>query len=95
MMSTAYRLVGYDKNTERLAVGFDVPRHSVAMAKCIAGITLDDEDLGDWELDPGQAQAIGQLISAIIDTKFCDFFLEPNAALGEDAGAVGQSATSV
>lgn len=93
-MSVAYRLVGYDKNTERLVVSFDVPRQSVAQAKCIAGITLDDGELGDWELDPRQAQEMGQLLAAPVDTNSCDFFFEPSALLGEDIGVPGHSATS-
>ena len=42
-MYVVYRLIGYDKKTERLTVRFDVPGRLIFEAKQIAGIKEDDD----------------------------------------------------
>ncbi len=77
-MPVAYRLVGYDKRTEMMAVRIDLPQHATAKAKEIAGIHVDDDSqVGDWELAPAQALGIAQLVRASMEALDYDFFLEP------------------
>ncbi len=81
-----YKLTGYDKRTEKLAVAFEVPRGDAARAKRIAGIAIeDDTQVGDWELTSGQSHAIARLIRAEFDADRYDCFLEPYAL--QDAAA--------
>ena len=79
-MSTAFRLVGYDKASEHITVQHEIPdRHSGA-AKNIAGIgSVDDADLEDCELGVSQADFMGRLIHKSVDTRRFDYFLEPYA----------------
>lgn len=81
-----YRLVGYDKRTETLAVAFDVPRSDVAQAKAIVGLNSDhDAQLGDLELPTAQSHEIARLIRAPLDTERHDYFLEPYVLQDEAA----------
>lgn len=77
-MSVVYALVGYDRNTERMAFRVELPATDVAAAKQIAGITEeDDTQVGDWELAARQAQGIADLVKSPVDCDALDFFLEP------------------
>jgi hypothetical protein len=77
-MSTAFRLVGYDKTSERMAVQHEIPYQHSAAAKDVAGLgSVADADLGNCELDPSQADFIGMLIHDSVDTYSFDYFLEP------------------
>ncbi|HEY1931787.1 MAG TPA: hypothetical protein VGG99_07245 [Acetobacteraceae bacterium] len=79
-----YKVVGYDRQTEKLAVTFDVPWTQIAQAQSIAGIeTRDDMQAGDWELTPQQSLEIAHLIRAPLDLARYDFFLEPYVLDGE------------
>jgi len=83
-MRVVYKLVGYDKRSENLAVTFEVPRSDVARAKSIAGIAIeDDTQVGDWELTSKQSNEIARLIEAKLDADRYDCFLEPFALLDE------------
>ena len=78
-MPVVYRLVGYDKRTEKMAVRIDLPQHATAKAKEIAaGIHVADRcRVGDREVAPAQALGIAQLVRASIEAFDYDFFLEP------------------
>jgi hypothetical protein len=79
-MRIVYKLVGYDKQSEKLVVAFEVPRSDLARAKRIAGITIeDDTQVGDWELTAKQSNEIARLIQAKLDADRYDCFLEPYA----------------
>ena len=79
-MEIRYALVGYNKKTERLVSRFFVPDKAVTAAKEIAQIPASAENqLGDWELDPKQAEDIAELIPAEVDFQSQDYFLEPYA----------------
>lgn len=76
-----YELVGFDRNTERMAERHLVPPSLVCAVKEIAGIAdKSDYELGDWELTNGQVREITGLIAATPDLQRCDFFLTPSAA---------------
>ena len=77
-MRAVYRLVGYEKRTERLEVRVDIPRDKVAEALVIAGVpALDGIEIGDWELTAEQAKEIGPVINFRPDLRHYDYFLEP------------------
>ena len=77
-MRAIYRLVGYDKRTERLEVRVDIPRDKVGQAMTIPGVPGGDIiEIGDWELMPEQANDIGRIISFTPDLRHYDYFLEP------------------
>jgi hypothetical protein len=77
-MRAVYRLVGYDKRTERLEVRVDIPLDKVAEAMAIAGVPSGESmEIGDWELTPEQAKEIGRLIIFKPDLRHYDYFLEP------------------
>ncbi len=95
-MTVTYKLVGYDKRTERMAVRLDIPDSARSKAKKLAGLAIsNDLEVGDWELSAPQAAAIARLIGHSIDSSSCDFFLEPyvldgHAAESEAGTLVGQ-----
>jgi hypothetical protein len=77
-MDAIYRLVGFDRDTERLAVKYEIPAKYVPLAKKIAGI--DERPLiGDWPLSPEQVRHIAEVIGERIDPDAYDFSLEPYA----------------
>lgn len=76
-MSIRYALVGYDKTTERQVFREYVAKEAVPLAKKIAHIIPEDDDMGDWPLDPTQAQDIAGLLHREISPATEDYFLEP------------------
>lgn len=80
-----YDLVGYDRETERLAEQHPVPSSLVNVVKQIAGVgDKSDYQLGAWELTEEQVKEIAQVITVEPDLRRCDFFLEPSA--GDNPG---------
>jgi hypothetical protein len=78
-MSLRYRLVGYDRVTDRMLVHFDIPNDDVWTVKQIARVSPLDDGLGAYPLDNPQARDIAGLLRQAIDTERCEFFLEPFA----------------
>jgi hypothetical protein len=76
-MALVYKLVGYDRKTERQLVRFDIPTKHAAFAKKVVGINPHRDVIGDQPLTERQAQDIGGVIGCPIDTVHLDFFLEP------------------
>ena len=77
-MQAVYRLVGYDKKTERLEIRVDIPQVKVNEALAVASIKLNqDIEVGDWELTPEQAKYIGDIIGFKPNLRNYDYFLEP------------------
>ncbi|HTT78475.1 MAG TPA: hypothetical protein VMF86_02245 [Stellaceae bacterium] len=76
-MAFIYKLVGFDRKTERLAAAYDIPSALVESAREIAGIASRPEIVGDWPLTPRQAAAIADMIDQRIDLGCQDFALEP------------------
>jgi hypothetical protein len=76
-MELIYKLVGFDRATEALAVTREIPRDKVPQAKRIAGIADRPGIIADWPLSRDQAQAITDLIGAKIDVDHLDWALEP------------------
>ncbi len=68
-MALIYKLVGFDRVTEALAVTHDIPRNKVSQAKRIAGIADRRGIIADWPLSLDQPRAITDLIGAKIDRR--------------------------
>ena len=73
-----YRLVGYDRKTERQAHSYDIPANRSSYAQGVARIPPDDPNaVGDIELSGSQARDIAGVIGVAIDVQSTDYFLEP------------------
>jgi hypothetical protein len=76
-MTVVYRLVGYDRKTERQTVRIDIPAKHVPFAKKVAHLDPYREVVADYPLDVAQARDIAGVIGKTIDTAHNDYFLEP------------------
>ena len=77
-MDAIYRLVGFDRDTERLAVKYEIPAKYVLLAKKIAGID-EKPIIGDWPLSAEQVRHIAEVMGQDIDPDAFDYSLEPYA----------------
>jgi hypothetical protein len=75
-----YRLTGFDRKTERLALEFEIPPAKVRHAKKIAGIERNPAIFADWPLSRDQARALADFIGVEIDPDRYDWALEPYPA---------------
>ncbi len=76
-MALMHEVIGYDRQTLRLAVSYDVPERKIALVKKIAGIGSSDDGLGSYPLGPGQIPEVAKALKTEIEQDRCDFFLEP------------------
>ena len=76
-MALMYEVTGYDRQTGRLAVSYDVPEQKIALVKKIAGIGSSDHVLGSYLLGATQIPQIAKALRTEIEQGRCDFFLEP------------------
>lgn len=74
---TTYKLVGYDRETEFIAIEHAIPPALAERAKAAAGIWARPEVVGDWPLSKEQAGTIDTMIGARDDVSRYDWFLEP------------------
>jgi hypothetical protein len=76
-MELMYEVTGYDRQTGRLAVSYDVPQRKIALVKQIAGIPSSDDGLGSHPFELDQIPKIAKALKTEIEQGRCDFFLEP------------------
>lgn len=79
-MAVVYRLVGYDRKTERQSVKFDIPPEHVAFAKKVARLDPSRDLIADHPLTDAQARDIAGAIGQGLDIARHEFFLEPYVA---------------
>jgi hypothetical protein len=80
-MSVSYQITGYDKRTEQLVRGFDVPEDRVAEVMQVARVSeAMAADFGSVPLDSSTVAQIGRHLRLNIYPEFCDWFLEPFAS---------------
>lgn len=78
-MRLAYRLVGYDKRTEKVAFEIDIPSGKSGAVRQVAG--MDAREVADWPLNRDQVRHIlARVLNRGSDVADLDFFLEPSAA---------------
>lgn len=79
-MSYVFRLVGYDRDDERLVAEFDVP--SVLVRRVLAVVGVDPDGAGplvDYPLNENKAVRIADMMGRDINPDHTDFFLETYA----------------
>jgi hypothetical protein len=76
-MGIVYRLVGYDKETERKTGEFALPDEKLAAVKEMAGFKPTDDGLGDYPLNDDQARDIARLLNLKIDCDAYTYYVEP------------------
>jgi hypothetical protein len=76
-MALLYEVTGYDRQTGRLAVSYDVPEQKIALVKKIAGVGSSDDGLGSYPLGATQIPEIAKALQTEIEQGGCDYFLEP------------------
>jgi len=75
----SYWLVGYDRETERQAVSYEIPTQFVSELKRVARVAPQDRyALGDYPLNNSQARDIAGMIGETIDVSRFEFFFEPH-----------------
>jgi hypothetical protein len=79
-MSVIYQITGYNKQTERLAVEFDVPQDSLQFVMQAAQVSPEQAaDYGAVPLSPATIKRIECQLNKSFDSELCDWFLEPFA----------------
>ena len=76
-MTVVYRLVGYDRKTERQAARFDIPHKHVPFVKQVVGLDPYRDVVADYPLTDMQARDIAGTIGRQVDTIRLDYVLEP------------------
>ncbi|HEY1504099.1 MAG TPA: hypothetical protein VGF92_07355 [Stellaceae bacterium] len=77
-MTITHKLVGYDKQSERVAAEYDVPEQKFDLVRRIVGVShTDREAIGNYPLAAPAAEEVAKEIGLRLDTKRLDFFLEP------------------
>jgi hypothetical protein len=76
-LEIVYQLVGYNRETERQVASYLVSPSLASDAKLLAGLSASDDGLGDYQLNPDQAQQVARRLGIEIDPQACDYFLEP------------------
>jgi hypothetical protein len=75
-MALEYEGAGYDRQTGRLAVSYDVSAKKIVV-KQIAGIRSSDDGLGSCQIGLNQIAEIAKALKTGIEQGRYDFFLEP------------------
>jgi hypothetical protein len=76
-MRVIHRLVGYDRQTDRMKVQFDIPDDRLAEAKKIAKVSAEDPDaVWSYPLSESGARRFASLIGVDVGAKDAEFFFE-------------------
>jgi hypothetical protein len=72
-----YRVVTYDKATERMKGNLRIPPSVLAEIKRIAGFQPDHDGLGEYPLDEEQTRAIAKILGFHPDPGRFYYYVEP------------------
>lgn len=72
-----YRIVTYDRTTERMKGSLVVPPSVLAKVKKIAGFQPGDDGLGEYPLDEGQTRKIAQILGFRPESERLFYYVEP------------------
>ena len=76
-MQIMHRLVGYDRQTDRMRHRFDIPDQLMPEVKRIARVATDDPDAAwSYPLTEAKTRRIARLIGAEADPGEAEFYLE-------------------
>ena len=76
-MRIVHRLVGYDRQTDRMRLRFDIPDQLMPEVKKIARFATDDPDAAwSYPLTEAKTRRIARLIGAQADPGEAEFYLE-------------------
>jgi len=76
-MHVTHRLIGYDKQTDRMKFRFDIPDSMMPAAKMIAQVPQDDLDAAwSYPLSNAQTRNLADLIGSTVDPNEAYFYLE-------------------
>ena len=74
----AHQLAGYDRDSEALAVEYDLDPATFKKVKKVVTPDADDPDLvGSYPLNHSQLRAIADMTGMTFDNDRYEFFLEP------------------
>jgi hypothetical protein len=76
-MPIVYRLVGYDKETERKCNEAPIPDANLSVVTRLAGILPTDDGLGDYPLNAEQAREVARILKTTIDCGSFAYYIEP------------------
>jgi hypothetical protein len=72
-----YRIVTYDKTTERMKGNLPIPPSVVEQIKRIAGFSPQDDGLGEYPLDEQQIRQVASILGFRADPEHFYYHVEP------------------
>jgi hypothetical protein len=79
-----YRVVTYDRTTERMKGNMPVPSRLLPKVKEIAGFQPKDDGLGEYLLDDEQTKKISKILGFRPETNRFYYYIEPYEPPGDD-----------
>jgi hypothetical protein len=72
-----YRIVTYDKTTQRMKGNLPIPPSVVEQIKRIAGFSPQDDGLGEYPLDEQQTRQVASILGFRADLEHFYYYVEP------------------
>jgi len=79
----SYRVVTYDRATERMTGSSAIPSHLVSKVKIIAGFQPQDDGLGEYPMDEEQTKQVAQILGFNPEPGRFLYYVEPYDPPGE------------
>lgn len=79
-----YRVVTYDRSTERMKGNLPVPPVILDEVKRVAGFQPQDDGLGEYPLDEQQTRQVAQLMGFRPEPDRFFYYVEPYQPAGDD-----------
>ena len=79
-----YRVVTYDRSTERMKGSMPVPPFVLDEVKKIAGFQPQDDGLGEYLLDEDQTRQVAQILGFRPETSRFYYYIEPYEPAEDD-----------